>query len=381
MISASHSDRPLPDVPTGAWTQYGANEENTFTTNVSAPSQGNLAWVSDAFTRWQPVVSDGTVYMTNFDPSLDGSAIALDAKDGTEQWRTTLNASGENGSVLVDDLFIVAYDTELAALDSKTGERVWTKTTNGIDFSEQIVADETTGVVLVASDDGIEAFEAVTGEKRWETNTVRRPNLAPAVYDGRVFAVENVDEAPSLVAISMEDSSERWRSELTSAPESAAPVATQDGVIVDDAHTLVVYNRETGDQRRELYSFGEGTYDAPRTVAVDDGTVFATNESRAVALDSETGTERWRRDAPSYDHGICIGAETVVVPVDDPEFSPRKKTITALDRESGERRWRYALDRGHHVLVPPVLVDGAVFFSDPTIDGLAALGDVPPQDS
>jgi outer membrane protein assembly factor BamB len=64
--------------------------------------------------------------MTNFDPSNDGSAIALDAQDGTEQWRTTLNASGQHGTVVVDDRFIVAYDTELVALDPQTGERVWT---------------------------------------------------------------------------------------------------------------------------------------------------------------------------------------------------------------------------------------------------------------
>jgi outer membrane protein assembly factor BamB len=85
VLPLSDSNTSLPDVPTGAWTQYGANETNSFTTNVSAPSQGNLAWTSEAFTRWQPVVSNGTVYTTNFDPSHDGSAIALDAQDGTEQ--------------------------------------------------------------------------------------------------------------------------------------------------------------------------------------------------------------------------------------------------------------------------------------------------------
>jgi len=379
MLPFSDSNTSLPDVPTGAWTQYGANETNTFTTNVSGPSQGNLAWTSDAFTRWQPVVSDGTVYTTNFDPSHDGSAIALDAQTGTEQWRTTLDASGENETVVVDDRCVVAYDSELVALDSQTGERVWTEPTNGF---EHLVADEATGSVLVTSEVGIEAFSATTGEKRWETYT-SGIDRTPAVYDGRVFAVGDVEGGPSLVAFSLADGSDRWRSELTSAPESAAPVATREGVFVSDDRTLVVHDRETGDRTRELRSFGDPDAVIPHTIAVDDGTVFVTSSYGAVAVDSETGTERWHRDTPVYKPGICVGAETVVFPVGSPEFAPGEKTISAFDRKSGELRWHYAFDPGfhHQVTSPPALVDGAVFFTATHIDGLGALGDVPARDS
>lgn len=382
MLFSSNSDRPLPNVPTGEWTQYGANGANTFVPNASAPSQGNLAWTSEAFTRWQPVVSDGTVYLTNFDPSHDGSAIALDAQDGTEQWRTTLNASGPNGTVFVDNRFIVAYDTELVALDPQTGEEIWTETTNGLEFSELLVADEATGTVLVVSMDSIEAFGVADGKRRWETDMIHQLVRAPAVYDGRVFAVGKVDGVPSLVAFSVEDGSDHWRSELTAIPESAAPVATQEGVIISDDHTVVVHDRETGDRLRELYSFDTDTY-VRATIAADDGTVFVTSDDSAVAVDSETGTERWRRDAHGIGPGLCVGSETVVFPIDESEFAPKKKTISAFDRESGEMRWHYAFDPGfhNHVTSPPVLVDGAVFFTATHIDGLGALGDVPTQDT
>ena len=374
MLPLSDSNTSLPDVPTGAWTQYGADETNSFTTTASAPSQGNLAWTSEAFTRWQPVVSDGTVYTTNFDPSHDGSAIALDAQDGTEQWRTTLDASGENATIVVDDRCIVGYDSELVALDVQTGERVWTEPTNGF---EHLVADEATGTVLVASEIGIEAFSAATGEKRWETFTSGL-DRTPAVYDVRVFTVGDVDGAPSLVACSLADDSNRWQRELAAAPESTAPVATQEGVFVSDDRTLVVHDRDTGDRIRELHSFGEDGDVPPRTVAVDGGTVFATGSYGAVAVDSDTGTERWHRDTPVYKPGICVGSETVVFPIGNPEFSPGKKTISAFDRESGEMRWHYSFDPGfhHQVTSPPALVDGAVFFTATHIDGLGALGDV-----
>jgi len=373
------SDTPLPDDPTGAWTQYGANGANTFAANVSAPSRGNLAWTSDVFTRWRPVVADGTVYTTNFDPSNDGSAIALDAQDGTEQWRTTLDASGDNVTVVVDGRCVVAYDEELVALDSETGERIWAESISEV---EQLVADEATGTVLVASDRGLEAFRAADGERRWETDTVRQLVHAPAVYDGRVFAVGDVGGSPSLAAFSVEDGSDRWQRELTALPESASPVATRDGVFVADDRTLVVHDRDTGDRRRELGSFGDEDAVVPHTVAVDDGTVFVTSSYGAVAVDSETGVEQWHRDTPVYEPGICVGVETVLFPLGDPAFASGEKTISAFDRGSGELRWYYGFDPGfhHQVTSPPVMVDGAVFFTATHIDGLGALGDVPERD-
>jgi len=80
--------------------------------------------------------------------------------------------------------------------------------------------------------------------------------------------------------------------------------------------------------------------------------------------------------------GVCLGADTVVTTVEDPEFAPGKKTISAFGRESGERRWFYSFDPGFHHMVtsPPVLVGGAVFFTATHIDGLGALGDAPARD-
>ncbi|WP_066415194.1 hypothetical protein [Halorubrum aethiopicum] len=65
------------------------------------------------------------------------------------------------GRATVDYRCVVAYDEEIVALDSQTGERIWSAR-NGF---EQLVADEATGMVLVASDGGIEAFRAADGEE------------------------------------------------------------------------------------------------------------------------------------------------------------------------------------------------------------------------
>lgn len=368
----SDANTPLPKTPTGSWTQYGANGANTFTTNLSAPARGNLAWEADA--RWQPVVSDGTVYVTNFDPSRDGSVLALDAQDGTEQWRTTLNAEGENGIVMVDDRCIVAYGTNLVALDPQSGEQIWTQTTSGLGGYELLVADESTGTVLVASENGIEAFAAQNGEQRWTTETSGQTFHSPAIYDGQVFVVETVDEATSLVGRSLEDGSKRWQSKITFELDSADPVATQQGVLVFDGRSLVIHDKNSGKRRREIFSFDEDEGLTPRTIAADDGTVFIASWSDALAVDIETGTEKWHRDTQKAHSGICVGSETVVLSLDDPEFSPGEKTISALDRESGEMRWYYDLDFNHSTPILRALVDGAVFYSRG--DSLFVLGDV-----
>ena len=378
MLPAVDSDRPLPSVPTGAWTQYGANGANTFTSGCVAPSEGNLAWTSAAFTRFQPAVADGVVYMTNFDPSHEGSVIALDAQNGTEQWRRTLNASGENAIAIVADHCLVGYDAELVALDATTGERRWTRSTNGF---EQLVADDASGTVLVVSNTSIAAFGAADGERRWETDTLR-PVHAPAIDSGRVFTVGYVDEIPSLVCLAVDDGAIRWQRELSAIPESAPPVVTEEGVFCSDDRTLVVHEKDTGERERELHSFDE-SFGAPTTVAVTDKAVFANSAAGVLAVDSETGTKRWHRaGSVSSPVGLCVGTETVVAPIDDPEFAPGKKTITAFDRKAGATRWYYAFDPGfhNHVTSAPVLVDGAVFFTATHIDGLGALGDVPSQE-
>lgn len=376
LLEEPREDTPLPAVPTGSWSQYGANGANTFATDAAVPPRGNLAWTSAAFTRWQPVVSDGTVYMTNFAPSKDGSVFALDARDGSERWKTTLDADEDNGIVFVEDRCIIAYDAELVALDPDSGDRLWTKPTWGISDWALLVADDASGTVLLASRRGIEAFDATTGERRWDVGIVRYIDHAPAVYDDQVFAVGKVNGVTSLVSLSLEDGSKRWQTALPAGHRFSGPVATQHGILLFDEDAVVVYDRDGGTRRREIHSFGEGFFGDPHAIAADDGTAFITSTAGAVAVDIETGTEQWRRDASVSHDGICIGAETVVLPMENPEFTSGNTTISALDRESGETRWFYGFDLADdpNVLQVRALVDGAVFF---TVGGeLAALGDV-----
>jgi outer membrane protein assembly factor BamB len=322
-------------------------------------------------------VSDGTIYLTNFAPSTDNSAIALDAQDGSERWRTNLTGSefpDFHQSVVIEDLFVVALDSELVALDSESGEERWTQPIPR--FPGATVADEATGTVLNCRRELIQAFDT-DGEKRWETTSVS--GATPAVFDDTIFVLGTIDNSAALAALSMDDGTVRWTTEIESPPESTDPVATPQGVVLIDDRTLVVHDRDTGDRIREIHSLDDGSEIVPQSVAADGGTVFVTSPATIGAYDIETGTEQWSLDERVGNDGLCIGNETVVVPVDDPSYSPdnSSKTISVLERSSGEMRWFYAFDAQHSPLTsPPVLTDGAVFFTGNSFDGIGALGAV-----
>ena len=188
-LVSGRPDTPLPAVPDGTWSQHGANSTNTFASDVSAPRRGNVAWESRAFTRWDPVITDGTVYITNFDPSNEGSAIAVDAQDGSERWRTTLDREGRHGRALVDGRFVVAHDSGLVALDRQGGSIDWERSVEGFQasFAELLAVDASTGSIVVPYADGLEAFGPTDGQRRWRTPELPDQRVTPAIADGTVY--------------------------------------------------------------------------------------------------------------------------------------------------------------------------------------------------
>ena len=383
VLPSGRPDTPLPAVPDGAWTQHGANSANTFMSDVSVPPRGNLAWESAAFTRWDPVITDGTVYTTNFDPSNEGSAIALDAQDGSEQWRTLVEGDGDHGRALVDNLFVVAHSEELVALNQRNGDIVWRRPfeesePTGRNYSPELIAvDEQSGIIVVPYRDGLKAFRAADGEPHWETAAVSQQLLTPAIHDGIVYAVGQIDGKDSLAAFDLNDGTTRWTRALADPSTSADPVVTERGVFVVDENTLRIHDRQTGDRDSEIRLFEPGEM-LSTTVAVDRGTAFVATDEELLAIDLEAESTRWRHDDEVYAQGLSVGSETVVAMVDGSEYvsTELRETITAFDRETGDVQWNYVLDAFHSVTIPPILVGGAVFFATSSIGGLAVLGDV-----
>ena len=219
----------------------------------------------DGEARWQtaladglsdPLVDDGTVYVTD----TAGHVNALSTADGEVDWRHDYTALfegvGEDGEfgtaveapVLLDDVVLVRLSTHdepprLLAIDANTGERRWVESDwewllhgsaagallqsgrgvleawapdGGRRWAVRFDGDVTSvqierGVVYATSaDDTLRAIDAATGEVRWRIearNDLRQPPLIEddAIYvAGRDYFLRRIDH----------DGRERWRTEL-----------------------------------------------------------------------------------------------------------------------------------------------------------------------
>ncbi|ELZ42090.1 outer membrane protein assembly factor BamB family protein [Halorubrum tebenquichense] len=370
-------DRSLPSTPSGSWPQHMRDGANTAATAATAPSRGNLAWTSDAFTRWPPVAVDDEVYIGNVDPNPGPKVVALDATDGSERWRVDVEEASHYTSAVVGEYLVAAFGDRVVALDRESGDREWSATVTGTVSRTELTAAPAESLVLVPHDadrDGrLTALDAATGEERWSeplSGTVLDP---PAVRGEGVFVAAD----SALYRLDIADGSEVWRRSVGSV--ALGPSATAAGLLVAADGDLAVHDADTGDRIRVL----DGYDGEAHGVAVADGTAYWLTDEHLSAVAVTDGTDEWRLDAEGCQEGLCVGRETVVAPVQYEGFDLETAwpAVAAFDRDTGDVRWYYHID-GFDVMftTPPVLVDGAVYVAANTIDAVGALGDVPPSD-
>lgn len=187
------------------------------------------------------------------------------------------------------------------------------------------------GTVYVGSAaDALHAFDAATGEPAWEFSTTSYVPTAPTVVDDRVYAAD----ADGVVYAVTTDGEEAWRHRTGQNLHSRA-VAVRDGTVF------------------------VGT--AGNMPAVVSGDTDKSKAGRVVALDADTGTERWSFRGPEdWFSGPAVGGNAVYV-------GNHTGEVFALDADTGEERWSWTPDgeRAEHaaVLAPPTYADGTVYVS------------------
>lgn len=370
--------RSLPSTPTGSWSQYMRDEANTGASEATVPPRGNLAWTSEAFTRWLPVAADGEVYIGNVDPNPGPKIVGLDATDGTERWSVSIEEASEYTAAVVGELLVAAYGDHVIALDRESGDEEWTaKLSDGLSRIEMTAAPDA-GFVLIpetsAGETSLTALDATTGEAQWSTTLAGDAVDAAAVRADGVFVATESE----LCRLDLADGSHVWSQPLEAA--TLGPRPTADGLVVAADGELAVHDGATGERLRTLDS-DDHEADA---LGLADGTAYWLTDERFTAISVEDGSEVWRVDAEGCQSGLCVGSDAVVAPVKSEAFDLETTwpTIAAFERDTGDIRWYYHID-GFDVLftTPPVLVDGAVYFAANTIDGVGVLGDVSEADS
>ncbi|MGD9484160.1 PQQ-binding-like beta-propeller repeat protein [Streptomyces sp. TRM70308] len=303
---------------------------------------------------WSMAVSNGRVHASD-GPSL----FALDARDGTERWKTAVDGwvyalRAENGVVVT-----ATRGGAVQSWSASDGERLWELTGAQSDFETPDAAPVLhAGTVHLWADGHLYALDARSGTERWTypvgdaSATGGVPvRLLPAP-DGALY----VCAGSRVLALDAATGAERWRfhgPDPFLSPAAFAPGAAVagGGVYVADYRGVVyALDPATGHDRWRIPT-------QPRTsaepVVVADGLVHVASGSALYTIDAVPGTGRWRFEAQGDLVGAPVAAEGRV------HFGSTDQSLYTLDAVGGQLRWKLATDG--EITGPPLVSGGVVY--------------------
>ena len=238
---------------------------------IQPGSAGRIArFALDGTETWRrtlPVTTDPTAAAGRLvvgESAVESGAVrVLDSTDGTDLWRTPLDAAGVRGApAIADELVIVTAERDdaglLAGLDLATGEVAFETSLPTGARAAPVVADDT---VFVQRNDGTLVAFGTDGSRRWDVDAGDRAGSAPVVAGDRVIAfVEN-----SLVGIDRATAETAWTTEIGTALINGVSVAGDTAYVGGDRLTAV--SVDDGSPQWDVPIPGEaGAFGAPVVV-------------------------------------------------------------------------------------------------------------------
>ncbi|MER5496043.1 PQQ-binding-like beta-propeller repeat protein [Streptomyces sp. NPDC002561] len=297
-----------------------------------------------------PVVAGDLLYVTSFEVH------ALDVGNGRRQFKTRDVAwvmAVEGGRIHASD------GPSLYALDAATGAEQWRLQTDAWVYS--LKAGRGT-VVTGTRGGGVQAWEASSGEKLWESSGLQTDfetaEAGPVIHDGTVYLWQDA----RLRAVDARTGIERWSYPIGDAAScGGVPVrvtAAPDGyVYVSAGARVLAVETMSGHVRWHFESpsvFLSPPAFAPGPAVTGGGVYLADYLGTVYALDASTGKDRWRiaTEARQSIEPVLVTAGNVHV--------GSGSALYTLDAVTGTPKWRFAA--GGEVVGSPVVADGRVHF-------------------
>jgi outer membrane protein assembly factor BamB len=324
---------------------------------------------SQAAVRWShatsgdvlAVVTDGA---TVFAKGTDASVSAIDVATGQPRWTYAIGQAleGDTESLAVAGATVYTSDGQNTyAIDAASGSRSWVA-----DAGELLAANPTTVVCAGYAErrPAVTVLDPATGTPRWtrrlediELGASSPPDLAALSASGLHLVGRG-----TLVTLDLATGSTLWSRPVTGDPVAEGLVAAPDTVFLidptsnsSDPPPILALDVQTGAERWTVEGSTNPDF-APRLVTVD--AVYSIGSSEVATYDTETGRQRWtwsdeveRGDPLAPDNawglsGPAIDGDTLAVLADTTPAGSQDNhqcVVIGLDTRSGKSRWRAEL--------------------------------------
>lgn len=364
----------LPEEITGRYASFQAGPGHTGVADAAVDGSPGSVWsFSEASTETghefaTPAVADGRVYVPEGTIAPEGGAAtayltALDATNGEVEWQFSLGGTNVvDDAVLADGTLLQRFGGVLVAVDASSGAERW-RLAADVD-TRPTVSDGRVFVVGQGSNESVlYAVEIESGERLWErefeVGSGGHP-VQPAVADGTVYNVEW-----ELTALDAATGRARW-AVPTDRAVGAAPTVTEEGIFLSTEENGILAIDRHRKERRWWQSVrteaqGSGTA-APASVAVADGTVYASCLWAISALDVADGSEQWSTSTNSSGPPVVA---------DENVYVAGFHSLSSFSTSDGSGGVAFQTDNESGAPLSPAIVDDAIFYGS---DELYALG-------
>lgn len=280
-----------------------------FVTHAFDPNATERVWQFDTEDRrfiYPIATTDAQVFIGRQDDQLaqDGEYVyAINAIDGSEQWRTETGDVARTGSAHRRHTLLVNSHRRVRALDSETGDDRW-----AVEADSQAY-DNRAERIFVQQDGVVQGLDLTDGSELWRrefdfsVSGITSPRQA---MDETVFVG---DSDGRVIALSPLDGTTRWTLSVDHEGFNPTVERTSERLFVAGAGVHAV-DDVSGER---AWSFSPDVEGKVTVATGAPSTVFATSQRHVWALDPETGTKRWEF-APGDDlAGVSTAGDLVFV--------------------------------------------------------------------